>query len=394
MINFQEITYKTFLSEYWQKKPLVIRKAIPNFVNPITPDELAGLSLEEDVESRIVIETPKQSPFWSLKRGPFEEGEFNQLPETNWTLLVQGVDRLVPEVCELLNHFDFIPQWRVDDVMISYATLKGSVGPHYDNYDVFLYQAKGRREWSLTTKDCNTENYIDNLELRIMNKFEVEEQFILEEGDMLYLPPHVGHYGISQSDDCMTYSFGYRSYQGQEVWDSLGDYLSEKEAFTQLYQDPDWSELKNTSEILPSAWENAKKLLLQLVNDERTLRSWFGCFATRLDQGAEQHLPMALEEDELLDLSDFLSELHEGLNLERHACCRFAYFLEESKYQFYINGCEWDVEGVAPELLKLIANNRILMNHEVESLLDNEANQLFLYDLWKLQWLQFLEEEI
>jgi len=393
MVHFQEITLKRFLNEYWQKKPLVIRQALPDFVNPLTPDELAGLALEEDVESRIVIETPNKSPYWHLKRGPFLDTDFNDLPQTHWTLLVQGVDRLVTEVYELLDHFDFIPQWRIDDVMISYATLNGSVGPHYDNYDVFLYQAKGRRQWSLTTKKCTNENYIKDLELRIMNEFAIEEQFILEEGDMLYLPPHVGHYGISQSEECMTYSFGYRSYQGQEMWDSLGDYLSEKEAFTKLYQDPDWSSLKNTSELSPEALENARSLLLQLVNNDTVIKSWFGCFATRLDQGAEQQLPMPLEEDELLAPAEFLEELKLGISLERDACCRFAYYLadKESDYQLYINGCEWDIHGVSHELLSLIANNRNFVSHDLKKYIDSENNRLFLYELWKLQWIRFLE---
>ena len=229
MISFKDIPVKTFLTDYWQKKPLVIRDALPCFINPISPDELAGLALEEDIESRIVHETLGTSPLWHLKKGPFSESDFSTLPKTHWTLLVQGLDRIIPEVYELLNHFDFIPQWRIDDVMLSFAALDGSVGPHYDNYDVFLYQAKGQRKWSLTTKNCHTDNYIKNIDLRIMNEFNVEEEFILEEGDMLYLPPHVGHYGISLSEECMTYSFGYRSYQGQELWDSLGDYVSEKD---------------------------------------------------------------------------------------------------------------------------------------------------------------------
>lgn len=395
MVHFQEITLKTFLSEYWQKKPLVIRKALPNFINPLTPDELAGLALEEDVESRIVLETRDKKPYWHLKRGPFLETDFNELPQTHWTLLVQGVDRLIPEVYDLLNHFDFIPQWRIDDVMISYAALNGSVGPHYDNYDVFLYQAKGRRQWSLTSKQCTEDNYIQNIELRIMNHFDVEEQFILEEGDMLYLPPHIGHYGISLSEECMTYSFGYRSYQGQEVWDSLGDYLSEKETFKTLYKDPDWSALNNSSELTPAAWQNARKLLLELVNDDKTLKSWFGCFATRLDQEAEQHLPMALEEDELIDLADFIDEIKDGLDLVRDACCRFAYQVAdaESEYQFYINGCEWDVEGISHGLLAFIANNRMLSTLELTPYLKNKHDQSFLYELWTLQWIQFLDPE-
>lgn len=396
MINFQEITLKTFLSEYWQKKPLIIRNALPGFNNPLSADELAGLSLEEEIESRIVFETPGQKPQWHLKRGPFAEEEFTKLPKTHWTLLVQGVDRVIPEVYELLNHFDFIPQWRIDDVMISYAAMHGSVGPHYDNYDVFLYQAQGRREWSLTSKNCTEANCINDLELRIMNEFAVEERFILEEGDMLYLPPHIGHYGIAHSQDCMTYSFGYRSYQGQEVWDSLGDYLSEREQVKSFYCDPDWSCLNNTSELPPSAWQHAKKLLQQVLEDEQTLKSWFGCFATRLDQQAEQQLAMPLEEDEFLTQEEFIEELLTGSNMIRDASCRFAYYKQDdtSEVQLYINGCKWDIQNASADLISLIANNRVITNDCIKPFLNNHANQLFLHELWKLQWLQFNEESM
>lgn len=394
MVNFQEITLKTFLQEYWQKKPLVIRNALPEFTNPLSPDELAGLALEEDIESRIVIETPDEQTQWHLKRGPFSEADFSRLPQTNWTLLVQGVDRIIPEVNELLNHFDFIPQWRFDDVMISYAALNGSVGPHYDNYDVFLYQAQGRRKWYLTSKKCIPENYISTLELRIMNEFDIEQEFILEEGDMLYLPPHIGHYGIALSDQCMTYSFGYRSYQGQELWDSLGDFLSEKELFKSLYRDPDWSNLQHTSEISESAWKQAKNLLLQLLDNDHIMKSWFGCFATRLDQQAEQQLAMPLEEDELVKLPQFIAGL-KGSDLVRDASCRFAYLIEthDKEPHYYINGCEWDIQGVSKELLQLVANNRFISYTDLIPFLKNEDNQLFLYELWKLQWVQIAEGE-
>lgn len=395
MITFENCTVETFLKEYWQKKPLILRQALPEFDDPLSDEELAGLALEDDVESRIVIETPGKPVQWHLKRGPFNEDDFNELPETNWTLLVQGVDRIVPGVHDLLHHFNFIPQWRIDDVMISYAALNGSVGPHYDNYDVFLFQAKGRREWSLTSKKCHPENYIQDLELRIMNEFEVEEKFILEEGDMLYLPPHIGHYGISLSEDCMTYSFGYRSYQGQEAWDSLGDYLSEKEAFTTLYRDPDWSVIKNTSEIPESAWRNAQGLLQEIIHDEKTMKTWFGCFATRLDQSAEQHLPLPLEEDELLEREEFIEDLWSAITIHRDASCRFAYQDRDkiSDYQFFINGCEWDVTGVSRELLALIANESLWTIDELAPYLEQEENQIFLYELWKLQWIQLEIED-
>lgn len=388
MICFNSISKEEFLTHYWQKKPLVLRKALPEFQNPLTADELAGLALEDEVESRLVWETQGEAPNWHLQRGPFSEKDFANLPASHWTLLVQGVDRLIPEVYELLNHFDFIPQWRIDDIMISFAALSGSVGPHYDNYDVFLYQAQGRREWRLTTAQCKPENYLENLELRIMRDFPVEETLILEEGDMLYLPPHVGHYGISLSKSCMTYSFGYRSYQAQELWDSLGDYASEKQAFTDLYQDPDWSKLPNSSELNVEACKNAQTLLLQLLQKDAFMQSWFGCFATRLDPEAERQLPMPLADDELVDIDLFVQDIKAGLILNRHPSCRFAYQVVEGKLCLYLNGCEWPVDGVSPDLVKCLANHRHLTTEMLNPFLDTKTNQSFLYDLWKLQWLE------
>ena len=139
-----EITADEFLAEYWQKKPLLIRNAIPNFIAPIEGDDLAGLSLEEEVESRLVI-----GDDWQLEHGPFEESRFETLPDRNWTLLVQGVDLWIPEVADLLKSFDFLPAWRVDDIMVSYAEDGGNVGPHFDYYDVFLLQGSGQRHWQV-----------------------------------------------------------------------------------------------------------------------------------------------------------------------------------------------------------------------------------------------------
>ncbi len=384
MLYFQSIDAKKFLTEYWQKKPLVIRQALPNFINPLSPDELAGLAMDDNIESRMVFETPGKAPCWQLKRGPFIEADFTTLPKTHWTLLVQAVDQIIPDVASVLDHFDFIPQWRIDDVMISYAVKHGSVGPHYDNYDVFLYQASGQRKWSLTTKNCNTKNYLTDVELRIMAEFEVEEEYILQAGDMLYLPPHVGHHGVSLDDECMTYSFGYRSYQGQELWDSLGDYLSEHQTLTPLYLDPNWSTLKATSALPREAWLSAKHVLQKMLDDDAMLQSWFGCFATRLDQQAEQHMPLPLEEEDWGDRAAFIEALQESSGLLRDATCRMAYTDDEC----FINGCVWHTVGVSPELFQLIANQRQVSLAELEPWIQQESNQQLLYDLWKLQWLQ------
>lgn len=387
MVRFPFADVKIFLNEYWQKKPLLIPQALPNFTHPLSADELAGLAMEDAMESRMVFETPKKAPYWQLKRGPFLESDFKRLPKTHWTLLVQGVDQVIPEVACLLDHFNFLPQWRIDDVMISYAVKQGSVGPHYDNYDVFLYQASGQRKWSLTTKNCNADNSLKDVDLRIMEKFDIEEEYILQPGDMLYLPPHVGHHGVALDDDCMTYSFGYRSYLGQELWESLGDFSSEQSGFLSLYQDPNWASLNATSEIPRTAWDKAKQLMQQLLDDEKLMQTWFGCFATRLDQQAEQHMPLPIEEEEWGDLTSFVEAVRASQGFLRDATCRIAYVDE----QLFINGCLWETTGVSFALVKLIANQRQVSNMELLPFLQQKTEQQFLYELWKLQWLQLRE---
>lgn len=394
MLNFSGITLDEFLKNYWQKKPLVIRNAIKGFENSLNADDLAGLSLEEEVESRLVFETPDKSPYWALRRGPFTEEDFKSLPESHWTLLVQGVDRFVPEVAALLDHFNFIPSWRVDDVMISYAVEMGSVGPHYDNYDVFLFQAKGRRKWLLTTQDCVENNYHLDVDLRIMKEFKVEQELILEEGDMLYLPPHVGHHGISMSDDCMTYSFGYRSYQGLELWDSLGEYMASQEYPASYYKDPVWSMNPGVSEIPKEAWAQAKITMQAILDDENLFKNWFAAFATTLDRHAESLLPEPPEEEDCVDMPTFIEQLTDSSGLVQNPVCRFAYFVDEktSRLSLFVNGYEWDVEQADKELVKLVADNRKLLINIIKPFISNPANQTFLYELWKLQWIECLED--
>ncbi|KTC69268.1 cupin [Legionella birminghamensis] len=376
---FNAIEKEDFLANYWQKKPFVFRQAFPSFESPISGDELAGLAMEEEIESRLVWQTPGKLPGWHLKRGPFSRSNFKKLPPSHWTLLVQAVDRFVPEVMELLDQFNFLPQWRVDDVMISYAANGGGVGPHYDNYDVFLLQAQGRRRWLLTTQHCHPANYLPNLELRIMKQFEVEEEFILEEGDILYLPPHVGHNGISLSEECMTYSFGYRSYPAKELWDSFSQHFWDEASFSELYKDPDWSELKNSAEIPGEAVERAKKLLKKMIdgNDEQFSR-WFGCFITGLDEQAEGFILPEKQRKR----KKFLS----AGALMRNPFSRFAYY-ETPQFEFFINGECWDIKDVSSDLVKLVASNRIISTEELSQFIDNGPDYSFLNNLWELDLL-------
>lgn len=235
-----------FLKKHWQKKPLLIRQAFPDFKDLLTPDELAGLALEPDCHARLVFEKGKKP--WRVEKGPFEEGRFSTLPKTHWSLLVSRVNEYLDQAARLLETFDFIPHWRLDDLMISFAPPQGTVGPHVDSYDVFLVQGMGRRHWQIQ------ENYdptlVSGADLRVLKNFKPEESWELFPGDLLYLPPGVAHYGVAL-EDCMTYSIGFRAPSHRNLLSDLFNvppgWLSEKLLLTTkgekpaediLFQDP------------------------------------------------------------------------------------------------------------------------------------------------------------
>jgi 50S ribosomal protein L16 3-hydroxylase len=389
MIQFNDTDLKTFLNEFWQKKPLVIRNALPDFESPVSAEELGGLSLEEEVESRIVIQNGEKD--YQLLKGPFTEETFQGLPDSNWTLLIQGMDRLVPEVTDVLNDFDFLPRWRIDDIMISYATKGGNVGPHFDHYDVFLLQAAGKRQWTLSSQDCSEDNYIQGVDLRLMETFKVEDDFVFEKGDILYIPPKWGHHGVALDDECMTYSIGYRTYRGQELWDSFGDHLSEMGSFKDLYMDPTWTEGLNPGEITDAASEQAQTLLKSVLDDKNLMKTWFGRFATQLDPVAARQLPEPLTEDETSDIEDFMGAMQVEPGLVKDPVCRFAYSEVNGNTLLYINGAIWDTFGASNEFMAKLANQSYLTQDELLMSGDNEGNIKLLFDLWKLQYLVFIE---
>jgi len=216
----------TFLAEYWQKQPLLIRNATDRFLEIISPDELAGLACEEEIESRLITHT-NEPENWTLENGPFPESQFAELPEENWTLLVQAVDQWLPDVKDILDDFDFLPSWRLDDVMISYAAKGGGVGPHFDYYDVFLLQTSGRRRWRIG-QSCDQESPLKKYQpLKLLEHFEETAEFVLEAGDMLYIPAGVAHWGTALDDDCMTWSVGFRAPSAKELILDAADKLAE-----------------------------------------------------------------------------------------------------------------------------------------------------------------------
>lgn len=273
--SFGNLSIEQFLQEYWQQKPLLIRQAIPDFTPPLSAEELAGLALEADVESRIILEKD-----WQLRCGPFTEQDFEQLPESRWTLLVQAVDQWVPEVKEILDYFRFLPNWRLDDIMISYAADQGSVGPHYDNYDVFLLQAEGTRQWQLGQYCDEHSPVIPGTPLRILSEFDGQTEYTLEPGDMLYLPPQLAHWGIAQGDDCMTYSIGFRAPSHGDLLAEFSHEVALSLNDTQRYCDPKIPPQQNPGELTPAALEQVQSILKSYLDQPEKTADWFGRYMT------------------------------------------------------------------------------------------------------------------
>ncbi len=227
------LTPARFLREVWHKRPLLIRNAVPGFEGLLSPAEMQQLACREDVESRLIQGGGTR---WQLDHGPFRKADFRRLPKTEWTLLVQSLNHVLPEADALLSRFDFIPHARLDDLMVSYAVPGGSVGPHFDSYDVFLLQGRGHRRWQISTQTDLA--LLDGAPLKILRRFEIEDEWVLGPGDMLYLPPHVAHYGVAE-DDCMTYSVGFRAPTTEELAHGFLMHLQDTLTLEGRYADPD-----------------------------------------------------------------------------------------------------------------------------------------------------------
>lgn len=302
------ISVEEFLRDYWQKRPLLIRQAIPNFESPISPDELAGLACEDHVESRIIMEKGGKTP-WQLRNGAFTEKDFSRLPPTHWTLLVQEMNRHVPEIADILDLFNFVPSWRVDDLMVSYAPQHGSVGPHIDSYDVFLLQAKGLRRWQISRE---VGEFLPDLDLKILKKFQAEETWILAPGDMLYLPPNVAHHGVAL-EECMTFSIGFLAPTHTEMLNDYVQHVAAQMDKDLRYTDPELTLPKDNGEITPQALEKIQQIIRGLSLDNHSINQWFGQFISQSRGGNDYECP-----DPEFDSVEWLEE-YKGAGFMRRA---------------------------------------------------------------------------
>ncbi|MDP3815305.1 cupin domain-containing protein [Pseudomonas sp.] len=376
------LTAREFLRDYWQKKPLLVRQAIPGFESPISPDELAGLALEEEIESRLVIEQGERP--WELRRGPFAEDAFAALPERDWTLLVQAVDQFVPEVAELLEQFKFLPKWRIDDVMISFAAPGGGVGPHFDNYDVFLLQGFGKRRWQIGQM-CNSDSpLLEHADLKILAEFAQTEEWVLEPGDMLYLPPLLAHCGTAE-DECMTYSVGFRAPSAAEVLTHFTDFLGQFLPDEERYSDAGAQPTDDPTQIQRDALERLKALLNEHMSDERLLMTWFGQFMT------EPRYPELIAGIEI-DEDMFLGSLEDGAVLIRNPSARLAWSEVGADLVLFASGQSRLLSASLRELLKLICAADALHIDNLGPWLAADEGRNLLVELVKQGSLEFADE--
>jgi 50S ribosomal protein L16 3-hydroxylase len=268
------LSARQFIEEYWQKKPLLVRNAFPDFGDMLSPDELAGLACEEDAQSRLVLH---QRGKWKLEQGPFEEDRFAQLPEKGWALLVQGVNHHLPEADALLHEFDFIPRARLDDLMVSFAPDGGGVGPHFDSYDVFLLQGHGQRLWRVSSQQDMT--LVPDAPLRILKEFHTDEEWLLNPGDMLYLPPRLAHWGVAIGN-CMTYSIGFRAPTAQELGTQFLGFMQERLQLSGMYADPDLELQSEPAQLSDQMVGKVQQMLAVIRWSEDDVADFLGTYLT------------------------------------------------------------------------------------------------------------------
>ena len=339
MWQLQAFDSAAFVREYWQKRPCVLRNVFPEFESPVSPEELAGLACEEDVHCRLVIEDAGERP-WQVRYGPFEEQDFLDLPETHYSLLVSECEKWLPELTGLLDQFRFIPDWRIDDLMISYAPPQGSVGPHVDAYDVFLVQAMGSRRWQYCESPIENPELIPGLELAILQHFTPDQDLVLNPGDMLYLPPGIAHHGIAL-EPCMTYSIGFRAPTAAAALESFALESERLGTDVERYTDTELELERHPAEITDKEIERFKALATDLLQQSQSL--WQDAVGKMLSDSV-------LTSPENPDQPIYISDLQSRPWI-RHPETRLFYHCSASSIQVYYNGRVHDMPQ-QPEVLE------------------------------------------
>lgn len=346
-----------FLEHYWQKRPLLIKGGFKDFADPITPEELAGLAMEQEVESRLVTRFDGK---WEAEHGPFES--YDHLGEENWTILVQACNHWSNEVNELALPFRFIPGWRFDDVMVSYSTPGAGVGPHIDNYDVFITQGIGRRHWRVG-EALPLREFAAHAALRHCEPFDAIIDAVLEPGDILYIPPGFPHEGYA-IEPAMNFSVGFRAPNACDLLSSFADHLIDNELPTERYGDPDLKPRERHGEIQPHELHRLRELMQQALDDEALLKEWFGVRITE----AKHDMDVAPVEPEYSEeeVQDLLEQGELALKVTGLRC---VWFTGDSQ-SCYIDGEAWRLPAADSAAISLLCDQDEISRDDLSELAD------------------------
>lgn len=358
-----------FLRDYWQQRPLLIRQALPKLESPLQPEDLAGLACEDFALSRLITHEPK-SDRWTVRSGPLAEADFASLPKTHWTLLVQDVDKWDADVAALLTHFRFLPSWRLDDIMVSYAVDGGSVGAHVDQYDVFLIQGQGNRRWQISTDTSLSTEFRESVELKLLKHFSPTHEWLVEPGDMLYLPPGIAHHGVAEGP-CLTLSVGMRAPAIAEMVADFSGFLAERLPEELRYGDAGIPSAAAAGRIDNAAIEKIGQTLRDALDvDGSTLRDWFGSFITRY-RAAHEAVPL----DRALGKAPFARKLADGAGLLPNPWSRMAWVGETQEVTLYVAG---EALGCRRALAERLCQRTELSAQEILELSEPERDLLIM----------------
>ena len=347
------ITAEQFLSEYWQKKPLLVRNAMPEIVSLLEPNDVMELALEEHVTARLIKQKDRDPNQWSVKSSPLLKADFQKMPKL-WTLLVQAVDHYSFDLSALWKKFPFIPQWRRDDIMVSYAPQGGSVGKHFDFYDVFLVQGYGHRRWQLGQM-CDTETpFVPGQPLKLLPEIEVDFDEVLAPGDLLYVPPGLAHYGVAE-DDCLTYSFGFRMPNISDMMDRVGDKFSENETLRNPLLDIIRDQVGAIGEVSSNELEYLKEHIMQQLHNSNVLEDAI------MSLMSEPKYPENLPEAEEIGTGDLEEALDQGYSLMLEPASRLLYTETDGDVLFWANGEGVCISEAFTAKLKQLADGEALL---------------------------------
>lgn len=355
------ITAEQFLAEYWQKKPLLVRNGLPEIVGLLEPQDVQELALEEHASARLIRQKDRNPNEWHVKSSPLTKGDFQKLPKL-WTLLVQAVDHYSFDLSELWKKFPFIPQWRRDDIMVSYAPKGGSVGKHFDFYDVFLVQGHGHRRWQLGQMcDVNTA-FVPNQPLKLLPEIDVQFDEVLAPGDLLYVPPGMAHYGVAE-DDCLTFSFGFRMPNVAGMMERISDQFSANTLLQNPVLDIARKQISQIGEMNATELSYLKDLVLAQLQDSSALD------AAIISYMSEPKYPDNIPEPDEIEADDLKEILHEGYEVLLEPASRLLYTENNGVLSFWGNGEALCIAETFAPKLRALANGESLA-------FDSEFNEL------------------